>query len=506
MPTAPTRPRDRLIGVVLVTALTLAAWLPSVDFHLLNWDDKHHVWDNDALVDDSAPLEDRWLGRNIGYALPLTLLSWRIDRARFGPQAGERVEPAMGQGYHTTQVMLIVAFGLALLALGLATVGGTMSALSVAGLVVLHPVAAEPLAWITGRKDLLAALFVVLATLSLWRGLRGGWPSWRWLLAAFGCASLAVASKPSAVGLAPFFVWALWLGRTVALDKPAVRRVVAGGMAGLALVCAASVAVGMAWHAELGGVEEVEQGPLGVLRRAWWALGFHVRMLGAPGWLRAKYVVAPPEGFAPLEDLLALAALVATSALALHPRTRRRPAGWGAALAITLWLPVSNLVPLRRFVADSYLLAPGVGLALIVVDGLGAALRHRGLRGALSVAVLALLFVRQAPQRDTWRDSTALWTHVIAHEPRSPEVCRMAGHAVAFDGDPARAVQVYEGCAERFGPALFANNLAITSLMAGDVASARRWLAWLAGDEAAAVGVPASIRAKAAARLARLPR
>ena len=184
-----------------------------------------------------------------------------------------------------------------------------------------------------------------------------------------------------------------------------------------------------------------------------------------------------------------IAAAVGVVALGISWRWRDRVAGWAAAFALFAWLPVSNLIPLRRHVADSYMLLPWMAICWGVLASTATrpapmtpSSRTEALPRAVLLAATAALLVlslRAVPQIETWRDSVHLWKQTLRYEKDSPQVCRMAGHGLHFEGQPHNAVALWEACAARFGPALFANNLAIVAMQVGERDKARRWFQWI---------------------------
>lgn len=449
----------------------------TVQFHFVNWDDPPHVYQNAALLNpDDAAWQDRLFSRNLGYAMPVTLLSWRLDRALHGPQPPVAAEPQMGQGYHLTQLLLILLYVYAAYAFFALLLPSRWAASWAALLCVLHPVAVEPLAWITGRKDLLCGLFVFFALAQLHRALQQNRPMKRLLL--FGIFSVvAMGCKPIGVICAPLGLFALWTWQRPHADWPLRKALLV--MGGVGLVALLTVAVDMRWHRALGGLTDSDGVP-STLRNALYALGFQTKNWLWPLALRPKYVVTPPSGFSPL-DALALVPLLVLPVLALHPRTRGRPLGFAAALAIVAYLPAAGLVGLRRYIADTYLFLPhaAASLALAYLGSLLLDKLPQKSRIVVAVFPLLLLLPLCLSQVLIWRNSVTLWAHTQQLEPASPQVCRMLGHAYGQEKQPLAAIAVYEDCVQRFGPALFANNLAVTAFSVGDRVRAQRWFAWL---------------------------
>jgi hypothetical protein len=168
-----------------------AAFAPSIGYSFVNWDDDLHVT-ADPLVVGHAPLKEHLLTPQLGYPTPITVLTYRAEHALFG------LDP---RPYHATNVLLhllscALVFAIAR-RLGLGAAGASAATL----LFGLHPAVAEPVAWVSGRKDLLAAVFGLGATLVFLRNPRNLY----WILLLF---TLGALSKPAVLFLpAVFLVW-----------------------------------------------------------------------------------------------------------------------------------------------------------------------------------------------------------------------------------------------------------------------------------------------------------
>lgn len=131
--------------------------------------------------------------RTRGYYRPLTTLSYATDRRIWGE------EPA---GFHATNVAIhLINVGL-LFALARRAGAGLAAASFASALWGCAPRLSECVTWISGRTDLLAALFVFLALLS-WDGTRKSrkWAATLLFLAALLCKEVAVALLPALLAL-----------------------------------------------------------------------------------------------------------------------------------------------------------------------------------------------------------------------------------------------------------------------------------------------------------------
>jgi hypothetical protein len=243
-------------------------------------------------------------------------------------------------------------------------------ALGAALLFALHPLRAETVAWISDRRDLLCATFVLLAVWAYLRGiadagrLRGGWR-----LASLAAFAAALASKGIAVTVPALLLLLDWYPLRRGSDgwRALVRE--KAPYAGLAL--GAGVATALALRASAAVADYTQYGPLSRLTLVGYALWIHPARLAWPAGLSPLYELPAEMSWRDPRFLTpALAALAVTSGLlALR---HRWPAGISAwAVSLILLGPVSGVVLAGRHVAaDRYTYLSGLGLTLLAAGGL----------------------------------------------------------------------------------------------------------------------------------------
>src|SRR6185503_1662897 len=242
-----------------------------------------------------------------------------------------------------------------------------------------HPLRVEPVAWISDRRDLLCATFLLLALLAYVRGVRDGGP----LARGWGLASLAALAL--ALGGALVTALAVWV------DAAPLGYAEYGPVARLALAGHA------AWM---------------LLVRHLWPVGLSP-LYELPAEVRLS-------SFRFLFPLLATAALTVTLVL-----LRRR---WPALLAtwltsLVVLAPVSGIVLAGRHVgADRYAYLAGLGMALLAGGGGTHLVARRSpaarrVVGVIAGLVLVGLGVLSWQQTLHWRDSERLWRRAVAVEP-----------------------------------------------------------------------------------------
>jgi hypothetical protein len=183
MATPPTGHRDtvlRRLAWLLPALVAMLAYAPAPWGELV-WDDQIVVgrqlqafasWP-DAFR--PPPGIEQW---SVAYDRPVVVLTYLLHRALFAGGAA---------GPHVTNVLaragVAVAVHALLLRLLAGRPGAPVAALAGAALFAAHPVHTESVSWMSGRSDVLAALFLVPAVRALAQALdaavaRGGGPLW----------------------------------------------------------------------------------------------------------------------------------------------------------------------------------------------------------------------------------------------------------------------------------------------------------------------------------------
>ncbi|MFL6233870.1 MAG: glycosyltransferase family 39 protein [Thermoanaerobaculia bacterium] len=330
---------------------------------------------------------------------PLTMLSHMLDSQLFG------LDPA---GHHATSLLLHLGNVLLLFEVLRRMTGAAGRSAAVAALFAVHPAHVESVAWVAERKDVLSALFWILAM--------GAWARYarqpsigRYLLVAL-LMTLGLTAKPMVVTL-PF---ALLLLDVWPLDRLALgwRRLLIEKLPLLALSAASSLITLQYQKTSLAPLDVV---PWSL--RAANALVSYVAYLGKLFLPRHLAVFYPIPLEIPAWKIAGAALLlIALTAFSVW-RARREPwllTGW-------LWflgtlVPVIGLVQVgRQAMADRYTYLPSIGLFLAVVwsvAGLGR--KHRALLAAAATIVILALAAITRIQISYWSDSATLYRHALA--------------------------------------------------------------------------------------------
>ncbi len=433
------RPWARSVGAlsaIAVTAAALVVFYPVLRGEFLNFDDRYlYVEHREFQGLDLEHLAWMFRTTRLGHYAPLTWLSAAIDSALFGldPRAFHRTSLLL----HAANTALFAWLARELLATAdrnrarahpCAVAAASAAA---AALFALHPLRVESVAWITERRGLLGAFFFLIALLSWLRSCAPGEIALT-SRPAYALALLALAASLLSKGLGMSFA-----AIVVVLDVYPLRRLPARvaewgrrdlralWVQKIPVACLGAASAGAsAWAARSAGgtVKSLaEWSALARLEQAAYGLAYYLRQTLAPERLSGMHEL--PYRFDPLEGRFLFAAL-AVGILAYGLVRTRRPA-----LAAAAWVYALALLPVLGFaqagpqlVADRYSYVACMPWAILAGGALFAFWTARAsttVRIGSAVVLLAVCGVLSARSRAeiaAWRDSRALWEHVLASD------------------------------------------------------------------------------------------
>jgi tetratricopeptide (TPR) repeat protein len=396
--------RDIWICLALLAAIILV-YGQTAGHDFLNYDDPDYI--ADVHVRGGLSLSGIAWAFTSGYAsnsFPLTWISHMLDFQLFGGRSGP--PHLMNVALHAISTLLLFLF--------LRRVTGTVwRSAFVASVFALHPLHVESVAWIAERKDVLCALFWMLALTAYARYVERPSAGRYTLLVLFFCCGLL--SKPMIVTF-PFVVLLLDKWPLERFGSHRASRLILEKVPLVALSLCASVLAFIAQRRQ-GVVNGLDQISLAVRAgNAFVSYCLYLRDFVWPASLAVFY----PYVERPAWQMVA-AALAVVAATALSVRCmRRRPyiaVGW-------LWylgtlIPVIGLIQVgSQSRADRYTYIPLIGISIIAAWGAVELFDSRGWnRRALAVASLALCAAWAAvswSDVEYWRNSSTLFTHALA--------------------------------------------------------------------------------------------
>src|SRR5256886_5196641 len=425
----------RWLVPLLVVLCTLAAFLPTLQNHFVNWDDDKNFLDNHHYRGlNWQQLSWMWT-THLGHYIPLTWMTLGMDYLLWG------MNPV---GYHLTSLLLHAASAVVvyfvvvrILTLALPRLADRGHALvASAGFAALvfaiHPLRVESVAWATERRDVLSGLFFLLTILVYLRSCErpelGRW--WYGLsVAVFGCALL---SKSMAVSL-PVVLLILdvyplrRLGGPIGWWSEPARRIYVGKVPFVLLAAALSV---MAFRAQLSVRAMTSLAQLGALRRlsvSAYGLSFYLWRMVVPVNLSPLYVLPPTMNPWAIPFVVSYGVVLAITAitLALRRRLPSLPAAWLAYVMVLV--PVLGVFQNGpQIAADRYTYLACLGWAICAGAGLMSCWRalRRSKTGTattfplagISICIVVGLGVLTWNQVQVWHESESIWTYSLASD------------------------------------------------------------------------------------------
>ncbi|MDX2166671.1 MAG: hypothetical protein SF182_06390, partial [Deltaproteobacteria bacterium] len=398
------RRRRALVCVALIASI-VALYAPVREHDFVNYDDPEYVLENTPVRAGVTPAGILWAFTHFHSANwhPLTWISHMVDCRVFGLDAGAHL--MVNVALHALAAALLFLF------LERAT-GAFWRSAFVAALFAVHPLRVESVAWVSERKDVLAALFWMLTLHAYAWHARA--PSGRRMALVTAAFAGGLLAKPMLVTL-PFVLLLLDLWP---LDRPRTRALLLEKMPLFALVLA-SCAVTIAAQYTAGAMVALVPG-FGVSYRVQNAIVSYATYLGQTVWPTDLAVFYPPRTpVPPAEVALSAAVLLAISGLVARHGARRPylPLGWLWYLGVLV--PVIGLVWVgEQARADRFTYLPQIGIGIIVAWGVNDLLARWPRRAwVLAPAATALLLAWAAATRvqiGYWRNTQTLFEHALA--------------------------------------------------------------------------------------------
>lgn len=413
-----TCPRSEIGGCVLLVLLALWLYVPSLDFGLIADDNIYLGVGNNALFDLEA--KDLWRllasPGNPWEFLPIRDLSYWADARLFGNFA---------EGFHASNLFWYATsvFAAYLAAretwlfgsppAPLALVEAKRFGACVTALFALHPAHVEAVAWVAGRKDILAALFLFLAWALLLRGIRRGLMPGS-LIGVVVLLALGCLSKSTATVTASITMFVLLAAATA--HRAQNRLWLSVG----ALVVASVVATFVALHLKIalanGIAVDNDPGFASRLERASRILAGHLRLIWAPTDMRVFHDAYAMGAWHWAATGMAIAAAIFGAWLMV----RRKKIVVATGL---LWLIIPLVAYLQfspfstwSMISERFVFVSTFGLALLLSAAL-AGMQSRFLAVSIMLALCTGYGLLTAARVGDWNDEQGLFEREAARNP-----------------------------------------------------------------------------------------
>jgi tetratricopeptide (TPR) repeat protein len=383
------------------------------------------------------PDRDNVMGKSNFYR-PVLTLSFMTDYFLWG------FKPA---GYHITNTLLhvlnaVLVYFLIRLITGDARIGAATSLLFVA-----HPVHVEAVAYISGRADLLATMFLLLSFYFYVKQGRSG--TRQYYIYSIAVFAAALLSKELAAILIP-----LLMLHDLCFAKRPFRPLAVLGRNKRAYLAYIAAVLAYSW------VRSV----LLHLKNASADHGLRIRLMTTAGIIidYLKLLVAPlglhMERIVPINKsvfeprVISSVILLAGIGFLIYRSRRFKNVLFGSLWFFIALFPFMNIIPLNAYIAEHWLYVPSIGLFLVVGHIVARTLdRKRRVLSGLTLFLLGAFLVFCADltirQNRTWKDQTTFDEYTLKHS-NSLRIHANLANAYASKGQFQKAISEYKAALE----------------------------------------------------------
>ena len=432
------RPRFRwLVLPLIAAALASAAYINALDNPFV-YDDHDTVVRNASLADVS----------NVKFVLiyspfrPVVNVSYAVDRWlwEYRPFGYHLTNIAL----HTTAVLLLFVWLRRVLSDAGAARATDAAAFVGAALFAVHPLQSEAVAYVSGRSELMCAVWFLAALLLARGALLSG--SRARGAAAMACGVLSIASKETGLAL-PVVVlaydWLLRPGEEAARRRRFWRVYVP--------VFVMLAGLGTYRLATMPGLSGGPVTPLLTLLTQAIVIWRYIGLLAWPSGQSVMHGVHRVTS--PLDPIgwVSLAGLAGAVIVAVRLRKSRPLVTLGIVWFFAVLAPSSSVIPLREGMAEHrvYLASAGIFMAIAAAVSGWLASEPRASRtvrraqaGALG-ATVAVLFTLTVWRNQVWADPAALWREATVHAAGMWEPHYALADSLREQGDCAGALPEY---------------------------------------------------------------
>jgi protein O-mannosyl-transferase len=391
---------------IVLAAITVAAYVPSLDNGFVNRDDPACVTDN---------LDIRGYGRGhiakifstvyLNHYLPATMLTYMAEYGLFGLDA---------RGYHAVSLLLHSINVLLVFALFYGMSKNLFVAVATTLLFGIHPLRVEAVAWVSERKEVLSALFYFLSLLLYLKYRKKN--SRKFYVFSFLALLVSLLSKTMSVSQ-PFVLLLMDYLAGRKIDRRALVEKLPFFVLSAAFVVVALLTVERSYD-----IYPHYSTAQRVLAPAY-AIAFYLVKFIAPLNLCASYYPsAVPDSGMTLAMVLAGIAVPVIGLAVYASRRRTKTAVFGSLFFLVTLLPVLQIVNSGGLVpvADRYAYIPLLGMTFIAVNGFSNIMERFKNNTAVKTALYSVLvaggsvlFVLTWQRCGVWKNGVTLWGDII---------------------------------------------------------------------------------------------
>lgn len=425
------------IAVIAIAVLGFAVYVGSVNGEFI-WDDEHLVENNTTIRNwkniAAVFVEDIGAGggKEYNFYRPIQMLTYMADYSLW------KLDP---KGYHLTNIVLHILVALLVYYLLYLLFADQLIAFLAGAFFAVHPIHTEAVTYISGRADLLAALFLLGAFIFYIKNrssscIRGYiFIVLSYVLALFSKESSLILPvlvllyhlsfkekiewKSFAAVLAPAVVYVLL--RTIVLKDLSVTGIYA-----------------TTFSERLPGF--------------FVALAGYVRLLFLPfglhmGYGRKLFLWSDPQA------VVGLVILAGALFYAFKRREKEPIVFFGILWFIAALLPMSNLFPVNAYMAEHWLYLPSIGIFLILAKALSVGAYcntplQRNFTIIIIICLLGFFSYLTIRQNSYWKDPATFFERTKGYAPDNAEIYYNLGTTYVDQGENPKALRAFQKAVE----------------------------------------------------------
>jgi tetratricopeptide (TPR) repeat protein len=401
-----------LLPLCLIAVLGFAVYANSIGGDFV-WDDEVLIRKNLAIRSFSniKGLFREGIGKSGAVKFPsyrpLQMVTYAIDHSLWG------LDP---RGYHVINILLHILAAICVYWLLCIISGDGLVSFFAGAVFAVHPIHTEAVAYISGRADPLAAVFLLLCFISYVK-----FDSSRNILAYFAVIAaytLALLSRESSLILP-----ALLLIYHYAFRK----RIRMGQLLPILAMTVAYIILRFTLLSEILSDKESFTTLAQRLPGVFAAVGMYVKLLVLPFDLHMEY---GQRVFSPVDPkvFFGIAVFATTLFLALKAKQRDRFVYFSILWFFAALIPQLNLYPIENYMAEHWVYLPSIGFFAIL--GKGFSHIYGGKRLRLPAAIAAALIIAfygavTVRQNRYWIDDVSLYNRTLEYNPDNPKIYKI---------------------------------------------------------------------------------
>jgi len=436
--------------VILIVVIGFAVYANSLNGKFI-WDDYLLVRNNEHIDKLSNFAKfftlDTTAGSGVAYGFyrPLQLLSYALNYSLWGINVG---------GYHLTNTILHILVALCVFSLARLLFLNEFLALLSALLFLVHPVQTEAVAYISGRADSLAAIFLLLSLIFYIKYLKiNSFKSYFLILINF---ALALLSKENSLAL----LFLILLYHYVFKEKINPKKI-------LSLFCVAALYIILRTLVIKGLLPYIpsQDNFLQRIPGFFVAVTDYIKLLILPFGLHMEYGNWLFSLFNP-KALLGLAIFLLPLAAIFKKQQSHKLLSFALGWFFITLLPVSNVIRVNlSYMMEHWLYLPSIGFFLILSGCIYQIYKKEKLKIlaiVMSGSIVLFYALLTVKQNNYWHDDVAFYETTVKYKPNTPRIYYNLGLTYGNLGRYKEAIQQYQKALE-LNPNYFLaqNNIAV---------------------------------------------